>query len=75
MIIHKHLMENHLDEIERSDENPREFVFSCPECDEVYRIEGGSGIETEETITKFKNEIKMMVFDNLLNHLENEHGY
>lgn len=75
MIIHKHVMEVHTEEITRSEDDPRVFLFSCPECGEEYSVEGGPGVQSEETVDRFSHEIKMLVFDTLLNHLEDEHGY
>ncbi|MDY6779286.1 MAG: hypothetical protein SV760_01815 [Halobacteria archaeon] len=73
MRIHHHLMDEHPDAVENTDE-PGIYSYSCPECGHTTEVEAGTGNEDEGT-DDFSNEVTMLAFDKLLDHLEKEHGY
>lgn len=72
MSVHQHMLDSHGDELSREGRN---YVFHCPECSQETTIEPGSGAEPDELVEKYGNEVTMIAFDRLLDHLENEHGY
>lgn len=72
--VHKHLMEEHTDVISIDEENAL-FIYECPECGEVGEAKAGIGSGDHDMMENFDNEIKMIVFDQLLNHLEGKHDY
>lgn len=75
MLVHNHLMEEHTDIITQDEEEPHLYTFECPECSMDREVYAGTGNEPPEVLEKFANEVYIMSFDQLLNHLESEHDY
>lgn len=80
--LHGHLVEDHDERLE-ADVVPAEegnkvvFSLTCPECDaerfskEIPRIQG----DGERLVDVYREELSMVAFDQLLYHLEDDHGY
>lgn len=65
MKIHKHLTERHKEEIKQNGE----YAYRCPECGETTKID-----VTKES-QDFFEDISVLSFDMLLDHLEEKHNY
>lgn len=68
--LHSHLVDDHPDAVE-SDGTAYTLVCPSQECDETLTMDAGTA--TEEALEGFGNEVRMLAFDRLLDHLENEH--
>ncbi|MDY7081399.1 MAG: hypothetical protein SXQ77_03085 [Halobacteria archaeon] len=73
MVVHQHMIDEHADVIEVGDDNI--YTYKCPVCGEEAQVRPGTGAETPEMLEKFTHDIKLTIFDKLLNHLEEEHEY
>lgn len=80
--VHGHLFEEHSDEMDveivRVDhERGIEFTLTCPECNSeefaktIPRFTG----DAERVAETYRDELAMIAFDQLLYHLEDDHGY
>lgn len=65
MAIHKHLTEKHQGEIKQGGE----YAYKCPECGETTKIDVPEGSQ------EFLEDIAVLSFDMLLDHLEEVHNY
>lgn len=65
MTIHKHLTEKHQEKIKQGEE----YSYSCPECKKTTKIDVPKGSQ------EFFDDISVLSFDMLLDHLEEEHNY
>jgi len=71
MSLHQHLMDEHADAVER---DGAEYVYACPVCGDETRIAPETVDEDDDdTLEGFGNEIRMLAFDAMLDHLEEEH--
>jgi len=71
MRLHSHVVEEHGGVLERDGTT---YTLSCPSegCAETLTM--GAGTSTEDALEGFGNEVRMLAFDRLLDHLEEEHG-
>lgn len=80
--LHGHVVEEHADQLEtgvreKSGESSIYFALPCPECDDEQfsrEIHRGRG-DDRRAIELYRDEVAMIAFDQLLYHLEEEHGY
>lgn len=78
--LHGHLVDEHVDHLQTvvaDDLESIAFGLPCPECDEegfskeIQRPKG----DADRVVDLYRDEISMIAFDQLLYHLEDEHGY
>jgi predicted RNA-binding Zn-ribbon protein involved in translation (DUF1610 family) len=72
MAVHHHLLESHDEVFEQRD---GALTYACPECGDESVVEPGTAPEESDPVERFGRELKMLAFDALLDHLEQEHGY
>ncbi|MDZ7687253.1 MAG: hypothetical protein U5J64_00780 [Halobacteriales archaeon] len=73
MRLHQHLVDEHTDAVvrKRGDVRPRNRVWT-PKRSTSIAVRAEAGIEDDETLERFSNEVTMLVFDKLLNRVEEE---
>ncbi len=78
--LHGHLVDDHGDRLQTvvaEDRESIQFALPCPECDEegfskeIKRPKG----DADRVVDLYRDEISMIAFDQLLYHLEDDHGY
>jgi len=78
--LHGHLVDEHGERLQTDVADDFEsilFTLPCPECDEqsfskeIKRPKG----DADRVVDLYRDEIGMIAFDQLLYHLEDEHGY
>jgi hypothetical protein len=67
MTVHQHLIDEHTDAIERDDTST--YRLHNPEGDDVV-VTAEAGIEDEDTLDRFSNEVAVLAFDKLLSRIE-----
>lgn len=71
MLLHRHLVESHGDEVER---DGALYSLYCPRCSESVEVDVAEapGVSEEEART-YSEDVAVMAFDVLLDHLEEAH--
>ena len=78
--LHGHLVDDHVDRLQTEvaeDGGSIVFGLPCPECEEegfAKEIKRPKG-DADRVADLYRDEISMIAFDQLLYHLEEEHGY
>lgn len=78
--LHGHLVDEHVDRLQTEvadDGGSIVFGLPCPECEEegfAKEIKRPKG-DADRVADLYRDEISMIAFDQLLYHLEEEHGY
>ena len=75
MVIHRHLLDDHLDQVEtRIEEQEKMFyLVPCPFCGLKYRHRIKPRHRDHQFLERFKPEIAMVAFDQLLYHVLQKH--
>ena len=75
--LHKHLVESHGDTLgKRVDEFTGHtfFVVTCPVCNDSYEQVTKKARRDPSFVSEYEHEIRLVVFDMLLYHMQGEHG-
>jgi len=75
--VHSHLAENHADTLStRVDEYTGHtfYIVSCPVCGATYEQVTRKARRDPNFVSEYEHEIRLVVFDLLLYHLQGEHG-
>ena len=76
-IIHRHLVDVHLDQIITKREvetNKMEYRVVCPFCEEMYRRQVNPRNRNPRFLEEFKAEIALVAFDQMLYHVLENHA-
>lgn len=72
--VHAHLTREHTDHVELSERKERRYYkIACPVCGSTYEREIKPRYKDPEFLKEFREEIAMVGFDMLINHLIVEH--
>lgn len=71
MLLHRHLVDEHGDEFEQEG---TVYRIGCPYCEEAAEVDVGEapGVDEDEA-GEYADDVVVMAFDVLLDHLESEH--
>ena len=76
--VHSHLAENHPDTLgSRVDEFTGHtfYIVTCPVCGDSYEQVTKKARRDPNFVSEYEHEIRLVVFDLLLYHLQGEHGF